>query len=90
MHFCSKVAIAPQSLVVRCFLALATRVWLPKTYMVQYDMVSNLGGMDMICTMFLSIVSPSLRAITMEALIHVAKGGNGARSFGNTRFLARD
>jgi hypothetical protein len=55
--------------------------------MVQYDMVSNVGGMD-ICIMSLSIVSPSLKAIVMETLIHVAKGGNEARPFGNTRFLA--
>jgi hypothetical protein len=58
--------------------------------MAQYDMASNVGGMDLICTMFLSIVSPSLKATIVEAFIHVAKGGNGARSFGNTIFLARD
>jgi len=57
--------------------------------MVQYDMASNVGSMD-ICIMSLSIVSSSLKATIMQALFHVAKGGNGARSFGNTRFLAQD
>jgi hypothetical protein len=39
--------------------------------------------MDM-CIVSLLIISPFLIADAMETLIHIAKGGNGARSFGNT------
>jgi len=43
-------------------------------------MACSVDGMDM-CTISLSIVSPSLMVETMETLIHIAKGGNGGRFF---------
>jgi hypothetical protein len=67
----------PLSNVVKCFSRFETRMWLPNTNIVQYDLASSVGGMDM-CSVYLSIVSPSFIVEATSFLTHVEKGVNSS------------
>jgi hypothetical protein len=47
-------------------------MWLPNTNIVWYDLASSVGGMDM-CSVYLSMVSPSFTVEATSFLTHVEK-----------------
>jgi hypothetical protein len=57
-------------------------MWLPKTYIIWYDLASNVGGMNM-CNMFLSMSSSSLIVEVMAIFIQMPKRVNSLKWFGN-------
>ncbi len=63
-------------------LTFETWMWLPKTYIIWYDLTSNVAGMNM-CNMFLFMSSSSLIVEVMAIFIQMSKRVNSLKWFGN-------
>jgi hypothetical protein len=66
------VVAAPLSNVVKCSSTFETQLWLRNANIVQYDLASNVGGMDM-CSVYLSMVFPSFIVEATTFPTHVGK-----------------
>jgi hypothetical protein len=64
--------------VVKCSSTLERRMWLPNANIAQYNLTSSVGGMGM-CSVSLSMVSPSFIIEATIFLTHVGKGVNSLK-----------